>query len=1099
MPGDDGGVSIPLGLFSSLDTELFPPPEGLSPDNSDCIYNPQSVGSREGLHKILSAAIPGNPQIVYHKTYVQPNGNPLTLVLDATGSLWKEDVANLPGVLTLIAALPLSAGSSTILGQSCSAFGREYIATSDGQNGIGAPLQYDGVNLDRVSQDGPGAPPTVSEDTSVYTIKPNTGTATSGLFNNTPFGISSISMAGNVVTVITATSFRGAFGQFIQPGDIVHITGVPVAGYNATWTVLALVGNNGFQFVNNGAALGPSGAPGVVNTSIVEVVLTAPHPFTLGQLVTIAGAGVAGYDGTWQVVVLGTTSPTATIFLTTTQFGLAISGGGTLSPAGTIVAGLHRAVVLFQTRTGYITAPSSPVLWVSTGNKRILVSGIPIGPSNVIARIMAFTGSGGDNYFYIPVPQTVYDPTTGAPSVIPATVVFDNTSDSATFDFSDNSLFAATAIDIPGRNYFANVVLGGCLGFFFFSSRLFAWGEYNKLQNLLNMGFEGGTLLASPTVPLGWSVDSAGGTLVVGGSTPSGNAWQISGSGPGLGFLSQSAYQDTNGIAILQPNTLYSVRAVVKLNVSFLGFTPRADFEFFSPSMGSLAICSIIANTGGSFITANFGLATPAVIPPDTVFRFSGSGMHIGFPAQNIQIDELQLFPTLIPFRNSLMRASYFTAGEQFDGVTGNIGPTDDSSPLRALTQIRGTLYLDTANGKHSTTDNGTGEPSTWTVNPVTDSAGVLGVHATDPGKTGTGDSGEQWEFFAGASGPYIFAGGDTLKIGQEVQGIWDRVNLAKQHLVWVKNDYINRRCYFGLPLDGAASPNKVLVLDYNNLNDASAIANTGPIREGMNGKLVCREFSRKWSLWNLEFPCGELLTRPGNVVSMCFGSGPGGAAGTSFGNFYYLDPLKLTDDDYGTIVPYYTTYPFGTSDQEQQLGLSRHKLATYLSANLLGTGLASITPYSNVLANQYPELPRYPLTLTQDHDMEWDINVDGERIGLRIGSVPINGVFPVTLATITQNAPTTASFTMAVPTGVFVGLSFGYAGTNPALTGTWTITIVNSPTSFVATAVVSGVAGDVSTLGAITVTGQTDNKFILQGLNFGLKSNPWAPIRGAF
>src|ERR1700746_3255448 len=102
MPGDGGGVSVPLSLFSGLVTELSVPdlPEGLSPDNQDVIFLPGSVASRPGMHKVYSSPIAANVTIVYQKTYVQPNGNPLTLILDSAGNLWKEDVINAPGSLT---------------------------------------------------------------------------------------------------------------------------------------------------------------------------------------------------------------------------------------------------------------------------------------------------------------------------------------------------------------------------------------------------------------------------------------------------------------------------------------------------------------------------------------------------------------------------------------------------------------------------------------------------------------------------------------------------------------------------------------------------------------------------------------------------------------------------------------------------------------------------------------------------------------------------------------------------------------------------------------------------------------------------------------
>lgn len=152
-------IDVTLTLFGGMDTELSPSdvPEGLSPDNQDMVYAPGSTGSRPGLHKLFATPFPNNVSVVYAKSYVQPNGTPLTLILTSDGKLWVEDIANSPGTYTQI--------GSTVPGlyaQSVSAFGREYIAVSDLLHGQGVPLQYDGTNLDRVTMDGPGAGPALA-------------------------------------------------------------------------------------------------------------------------------------------------------------------------------------------------------------------------------------------------------------------------------------------------------------------------------------------------------------------------------------------------------------------------------------------------------------------------------------------------------------------------------------------------------------------------------------------------------------------------------------------------------------------------------------------------------------------------------------------------------------------------------------------------------------------------------------------------------------------------------------------------------------------------------------------------------------------------
>ena len=84
-----------------------------------------------------------------------------------------------------------------------------------------------------------------------------------------------------------------------------------------------------------------------------------------------------------------------------------------------------------------------------------------------------------------------------------ATIINDNSSTSATFNITDAVLLAASSIDTQGSNNFAQIELGSCLGFIAYSQRLFAWGEQNKIQNMLNLSFDGGYLAAKSIDPAG--------------------------------------------------------------------------------------------------------------------------------------------------------------------------------------------------------------------------------------------------------------------------------------------------------------------------------------------------------------------------------------------------------------------------------------------------------------------------------------------------------------------------------------------------------------------------------------------------------------------
>src|SRR6202040_997588 len=117
--------------------------------------------------------------------------------------------------------------------------------------------------------------------------------------------------------------------------------------------------------------------------------------------------------------------------------GLAASGGGTVAAAGSVSPGVHEVCVIFQTRQGYQTQPGPATSWTASGGKRAVVTNIPTGPSNVVARILCFTGAGGASFFYVGAGATLFSGNM---------ILNDNTSTSAVVDFSDAILLAATNV-----------------------------------------------------------------------------------------------------------------------------------------------------------------------------------------------------------------------------------------------------------------------------------------------------------------------------------------------------------------------------------------------------------------------------------------------------------------------------------------------------------------------------------------------------------------------------------------------------------------------------------------------------------------------------
>ncbi len=813
-------------------------------------------------------------------------------------------------------------------------------------------------------------------------------------------GEASLQRLNNVVSAYTAADHNFQVGWQVQISGIANNSiggGISAIARDATGTVTVTTANpHGLPVNATVAIVGVNNPDGSFNGVFQIGTVPSPTTFTyiLGGTVEASSAGSGNVQDIWNTTafVQSILSPTS---FTYQQLGADDSTnlGGTATIIGQISPGIHFFAVAFQTRSGYITKPSPPVLFTANGNSQVAIAGIPIGPANTVARILIFTGAGGANYFYIPV-----TPTIGTQIVGTSMVINDNVTTSTILDFSDTTLFGGIGVDIDGNNLFAQNVLGPVLGFFSYASRLAAWGQRNKIKNLLNMGFDGGFIPGSSGVPTGWTTDgdTGGGSLRPGGSWASGGFWQIAGSGIGIeGRLSQSAYQDTNGIAILQGGTLYTMRAWL---LGTLSGGETVTFEIYSPGGGGvLATVTLVSGGASGFVQGDFSAATPAIVPPDTVLRFYANFLPIG---RAVSIDELEIFPTYDPYLDSQFAVSYVDNFEAFDGVTGVMGPTSDPTPLKGCGTLRDQLQFLTAGGMHSTSDNGE-EPSSWTVTEISNDTGLVASQAIDVGeecivfvsKSGGGN---------GAAPTYalrIYEGQQPWKISQEVQEIFDEINPAAEQTMWLVNDIGQRRFYIGVPTGAATAPNQIYVLDYREIDTAYQIAQAPSIHISFTGKMIASDLARKWSPWNIQANCGAMLARSQQNVQFCLGGGNGVTPGEegSFGNVYSLDPAKFTDDDYGGMSPYYTMYFFISRDNETALGVgSMRKLYKRVSEYVTGVGLWTLTPYAASLTNPWPSPPSVELSQSATEDFYHGLNVSTERMAVKFSIAPLPGATDV-------------------------------------------------------------------------------------------------------
>lgn len=1060
--------------------------------------------------------VAGTQNFNYVKTYAQRNGQIFTLALDNSGTLWQENVSSTPGQISSI----FSAITSNTFAKSVTLDDVEYIALSDLQQGLDMPRQWNGVNLDRISQVGPGSAPAVSFTTNAVTLTaltqaapislPGAGNGTWVLWSDAPQSHN----VGNILTFVFPSSFtlpagfiNGAFvaiqnlpamngfnansgavngtvtnpaayqlfnvggpisgqssftgfsvlllqtGFFagtrvsggtvslqltmatatasaqvpnIQVGSQFVISGLTPAGWNNTWTCLFTPNAGQYQITSTSLS-------GNIATYAFNLI-TGSNP-SVGQQVqvtgTVNGNGIFNRNGVVQAVGAGTftlaiQSPNigataengqalvnGTIFQFDPQ---KIVGNGTvfgsITTSGAIGAGSRACVVMYLTRNGLITAPSPYVQFsTSAGATSLVVSNILTGPSDVIARIMAFTGAQVTqvpgqigNFFWIPTPVTVFDAVAGQNVTYTATIIPDNTTTQATFTFTDGVLLAASGIDIQGNNLFEQKELGPTLGCIQAFARMFHWGELNKITNLLNMSFDGGALVNSTagntgatgtdaTYPAGWTPSDTLGSVI--NNAVFGTSYYIkqTGSATPIGMIAQPACKDQYGVNILNPQVTYSVRTNARTPSS--ATVGQLVIDLFSPSFGRVFGSATFPL---SAMTSTFGISTSTLlttvfvtyVPADLQLRVYATNLTAG---GDVELDRVEIFPTTQPVRATHVAASYVNNFEAFDQVTGDIDLSiHNNQPVRAAFTQGETLYFVKNGSFEGVNDNGTTEPFQWTSRQISNSVGTPSVNGVD--YVDNPQQGEQYALIAGRSGLYIFNGGEPMVLSGEIRSLWNLINWQFGHTLWVRNDQVNRRIMVGVPLPtpnqwlpnapvnaNPTTPNVVLAMSYRELNSISDLADRPAVRTSFTGKLIAPEISRKWTIWQITAPYADFVTRQNNSAPLFLGNSK------ATGKVYQLTEGR-TNDDGAAINETYCTYGWIRPDLDQalQMGMVR-KWFGLCSMVISGSGSLGITCYPDSLTTKYPAV-LLPLTLpvtNEGFDTEVPLDQTGARLFVQL------------------------------------------------------------------------------------------------------------------
>lgn len=983
-------VDIPIEIFGGLVTQESPAdlPHGVSPDCQDLQFQEGNCETRPGLTSLYT--LPGNPTANYLKTYENLQLVPRFLSLDSLGVL-RKDVAP-GGILSVIAGdiLPGTIAKST------TAFGREYIGIGNGLSGVDIPRQYDDTNLDRISQVGPGAAPGVQDEVVplAITASPN------GLLPLAPLAINAgplgATEAGNIVTI---KSNSGGFPvSFLRAGDSVVIAGVGVAGYNGTFPITSILPDlSGFTYYNPTAGLAASGG-GTATSSIYEVLTTTPNNFGIGfpislpvlPTVTVAGAGVAGYNGTWSVRA----SAISAVFVNIPgSFALGLSGNGTLTINGNIVAGPHQLTVIFVTRNGYFTKPAPPVTWTAAGGRRATVFNIPLGPPNVVARVLSFSAANGASFFHLgPTGLTRWSSNMYIP---------DNTTTTWTVDFTDDILLLGS-LDDP---LFRLIELPEVSGTIDYAERILAWGELNLVQGFNNLSFDGGFSNpgALPNFPLGWNLDvvsSPGGASAVAQGFPPyfGDAYEIIGNGvtPTRGKISQSAAANYLGNPILQPKTAYTVRIRAKVAGANAGVL---HVNLFSSSTGivlpGITLAFNQATASYAVYTANLtnGLAA---IPADLVLQIYVDGTPNNGAVFSIK--PIEIYPTAVPLNTSNIRASGTgnatnQTPESFDGITGLITISENNGQaVRTCFKLRERLYLVKEHSFFATQDDGVNEPDKWSLSQISSRIGTPSINGVGGSYSET--AGEDWVVIAHRTGLYLFWGGEPVKICPEIQPTWDTINWKYGSTISVAVDTRKRRIFICAPFGNSTIPNETLVLDYHDVGGPDMLASMEPVKLSFQGKKIVSDKARKWCPWTVSANSIAQIEQADGTSQIYFGSNDG------TGNINLLDDDAKTDN--GAAIPsYYTTAAFPEESAEQALQLRSHrKLFTYMTLFAQGQGMLGVTAYPDSLSNAQALNP-FALSDPAFNDLEMMLNISRERCFFKFNSSGVGQWFSLQRACI--------------------------------------------------------------------------------------------------
>src|SRR5581483_8813007 len=165
-----------------------------------------------------------------------------------------------------------------------------------------------------------------------------------------------------------------------------------------------------------------------------------------------------------------------------------------------------------------------------------------------------------------------------------------------------------------------------------------------------------------------------------------------------IGLLTQSAYQDAYKVAIVQPNTTYSVRVTCRCPSAATSGAFVVDFTDstsigYGTTYGSFRInLSAMTTNMQTFTGTLLTSAFPQTVPKGLLLRAYLSNVPNG---GDVEVDRIEIYPTLDPVDQAKVFGSYVNNPEGFDGVTGILGlDQQNTQPVNGAAVMYDLLYF---------------------------------------------------------------------------------------------------------------------------------------------------------------------------------------------------------------------------------------------------------------------------------------------------------------------------------------------------------------------------------------------------------------------